>query len=102
MTKEEFFAELATIDGWELDGQCVRKNHRDPQGKVVHCDCPVTAVANKKAGHVEYVSVALAALYLGLDKGTAHGVMRAADDWPNASISRLEVLAACKLEETVA
>jgi hypothetical protein len=102
MTKEEFFDELARIDGWEIneDG-LVRKYHRDAQKKVVHCDCPITAVANKRIGHNEYTPgfFDTAACGLGLDNETALGVMWAADNWEGLRIPRSELLMACGLEE---
>jgi hypothetical protein len=106
MTKEEFFDELARIDGWELiPGGIVRKTYYRDSGKVIcHCDCPITAVANKKCGRHEYIPdfFEAAARYLGLDRIEANRIMFAADNWEQSEaeyLPRREVLDACGLEE---
>jgi hypothetical protein len=111
MTKEEFFAELATIDGWEFDGahsRSVRRLHKDEQGKVTHRDCPITAVANKKVGCHEYLvnQTSSAAQRLGMEPDDMFEITAAAD-FPDTGCPwghwkgdvRILVLAACGLEE---
>jgi hypothetical protein len=96
VTKEEFFAELAQIDGWECcQGGFVRKYHRNERGLICHTDCPVTAVANKRLGRNEWNHNwhSYAADYLGLRENDHRDIVYHADFGGDE-----ELLAACGLK----